>query len=206
MVEGVLPAVQGALSLPQPIRDAWNLTGSILVNVAAGAVVFVFFWLVARLVRNMVSRALARRSMHGEATLLATRAVYVAVISMGGFMFVTITLGSALVGVTGVLVAAVVTSLGLQDLVKNYISGFYVLMEKNVRVGDLVESGGYRGIVTEIRMRVTYLRGEHGDMIVVPNGELFNKTLVVSEAPTGWGSRVEGAEHDPDHGVEVVAQ
>jgi small-conductance mechanosensitive channel len=204
MVKGVLPAVQGALSLPAPIVDAWNMTGSIVFNVAAGAVVFVFFWLLARLVRNMVSRALARRSMHGEATLLATRAVYVAVISMGGFMFVTITLGSALVGVTGVLVAAVVTSLGLQDLVKNYISGFYVLMEKNVRVGDLVESGGYRGIVTEIRMRVTYLRGEHGDMIVVPNGELFNRTLVVSAAPAGWGSGTESPQHDPDESVEVV--
>jgi small-conductance mechanosensitive channel len=191
--------------MPQPIVDAWNVTRSSIVNLVAGAAVFLLFWLLARFIRNLVSRALARRSMHGEATLLATRAVYVGVIGMGGFMFVTITLGSALVGVTGVLIAAVVTSLGLQDLVKNYISGFYVLMEKNVRVGDLVESGGYRGVVTEIRMRVTYLRGAHGDMIVVPNGELFNKTLVVSEVPPGWGSGTEGAEHDPDEGVEVVA-
>jgi len=190
--------------MPQPIQQAWDVTGSVVTNLVAGAAVFVLFWLLARFVRNLVSRALARRSMHGEATLLATRAVYVCVISMGGFMFVTITLGSALVGVTGVLVAAVVTSLGLQDLVKNYISGFYVLMEKNVRVGDLVESGGYRGVVTEIRMRVTYLRGAHGDMIVVPNGELFGKTLVVSAAPPGWGSDLEGAEHHPDQGVEVV--
>jgi small-conductance mechanosensitive channel len=165
----------------------------------------VLFWLLARLVRNMVNRALARRSMHGDAALLASRAVYVGVVAMGAFMFVTISLGSALVGVTGVLIAAVVTSLGLQDLVKNYISGFYVLMEKNVRVGDLVESGGYRGVVTEIRMRVTYLRGAHGDVIVVPNGELFNKTLVVSEAPPDWGSGTEGPQHDPDQGVEVVA-
>lgn len=165
------------------------------------------FWLLARFIRNVVGRALARRSLHGEMALLASRAVYVGVIAMGAFMFVTISLGSALVGVTGVLLAAVVTSLGLQDLVKNYISGFYVLMEKNVRVGDLVESGGYRGVVTEIRMRVTYLRGEHGDMIVVPNGELFNKTLVVSQAPPDWGSSsgLEGAQHDPDQGVEVAA-
>jgi small conductance mechanosensitive channel len=177
----------------------------VLGGIVAGAVVFAVFWLLARFIKNLVSRALARRSMHGEAVLLATRAVYVGVLAVGAFMFVTIALGSALVGVTGVLIAAVVTSLGLQDLVKNYISGFYVLMEKNVRVGDLVESGGYRGVVTEIRMRVTYLRGAHGDMIVVPNGELFNKTLVVSEVPPGWGSGLEGAEHDPDQSVEVVA-
>jgi small-conductance mechanosensitive channel len=192
--------------MPPPIVDAWNKTSATIFNLVAGAAVLLLFWLLARFIRNLVSRALARRSMHGEATLLVTRAVYVGVIGMGGFMFVTIALGSALVGVTGVLIAAVVTSLGLQDLVKNYISGFYVLMEKNVRVGDLVESGGYRGVVTEIRMRVTYLRGAHGDMIVVPNGELFNKTLVVSEVPPGWGSGTEGAEHDPDEGVEVVAR
>jgi small conductance mechanosensitive channel len=177
----------------------------VLGGIVAGAIVFAVFWLLARFIKNLVSRALARRSMHGEAVLLATRAVYVGVLAVGAFMFVTIALGSALVGVTGVLIAAVVTSLGLQDLVKNYISGFYVLMEKNVRVGDLVESGGYRGMVTEIRMRVTYLRGAHGDMIVVPNGELFNKTLVVSEVPPDWGSGLESAEHDPDQSVEVVA-
>ena len=177
--------IQAALQWPQwlqtTVTPAWTQTQNAIGGIVAGAVVFVVFG------------------------LLASRAVYVGIIAMGGFMFVTISLGSALVGVTGVLIAAVVTSLGLQDLVKNYISGFYVLMEKNVRVGDLVESGGYRGVVTEIRMRVTYLRGAHGDMIVVPNGELFNKTLVVSEAPPDWGSGTEGAEHDPDQGVEVVA-
>lgn len=154
--------------------------------------------------RNLVTRALARRSLRNDAALLTTRAVYVGVLSMGGFMFVALALGNGLVGVTGVLLAAVVTSLGLQDLVKNYVSGFYVLMEKNVRVGDLVESGGYRGLVTDIRMRVTYLRGPRGEMIVVPNGELFNKTLVISQAPPDWGSAPEGAQHDPDQGVEVV--
>ena len=98
-----------------------------------------------------------------------------------------------------------VGSSSLQDLVKNYVSGFYVLMEKNVRVGDLVESGGYRGLVTDIRMRVTYLRGARGEMIVVPNGELFNRTLVVSAAPPNWVSGPERAHDDPDQGVEVVA-
>jgi small conductance mechanosensitive channel len=176
-----------------------------LLNVAAGVVVFLAFWLLARLVRNLVSRTLARRSMRSDAALLAARAVYVGVIAVGALMFVALSLGSGLVGVTGVLLAAAVTSLGLQDLVKNYISGFYVLMEKNVRVGDLVESGGYRGVVTDVRMRVTYLRGAHGEMIVVPNSELFNKTLVVSAAPPDWGSELEGAEHHPDKGVEVVA-
>ncbi len=193
-----------ALHLPS-LAQAWDQARQTIWNLVLGVAVFVLFWLFARFVRNLVSRALARRSVRSDASLLATRAVYVGVVSMGAFTFVTIALGNGIVGVTGVLLAAMVTSLGLQDLVKNYVSGFYVLMEKNVRVGDLVESGGYRGVVTEVRMRVTYLRGAGGEMIVVPNGELFGKTLAVSQAPPDWGSGAEGAQHDPDEGVEVVA-
>ena len=162
--------------------------------------------MLARIVRNLVSRMLARRAIRSDAGLLLTRALWVGVLTIGALMAIAVAFGNELLGVGGVLIAAVMTSLGLQDLVKNYISGFYVLMEKNVRVGDLVETGGYRGVVTDVRMRVTYLQGAHGEMIVVPNSELFTKTLVVSQAPPDWGSGTEGAEHDANKGVEVVAR
>ncbi len=176
-------------------------------RLAAAVVVLLVFLLVARITRNLIVRMLARRSIRSDAALLFSRAIWVGVIAVGSVMSLAIALGSQLLGVTGVLVAAVMTSLGLQDLVKNYVSGFYVLMEKNIRVGDLVDSGGYRGIVTDVRMRVTYLRGAHGEMIVVPNSELFTRTLVVSQAPPDWGSASgpEGVENDPHQSVEVVA-
>jgi small-conductance mechanosensitive channel len=86
------------------------------------------------------------------------------------------------------------------------VSGFYVLLERNIRVGDVVETQGYKGTVTDVRMRVTYLRGEDGELIVIPNAELFAKVAVVSspegtppasERPAGEAS-VEGAQHDSD--------
>jgi small-conductance mechanosensitive channel len=185
-------AIQGA-------RDfAASTFGQPVVNIGEGLVAFVLIWLLARLARNVVGRELSRHGVRTDAVLLATRAIYFGLIAFAVFQFITIALGQALVSLTGFLIAAVLTSLGLQDLFKNYVSGFYVLMEKNVRVGDLVETGGYRGIVTDVRMRVTYLRGAAGEMIVVPNSELFTKTLTVSAAPPGWGSGTEGAQHDPD--------
>lgn len=174
-------------------------------NVVAGIVWLVLFLLLARFVRNLLSRTLVRRHVHSDSLLIATRAIYIGVIAIGAMLFVGAVLGNNAVGVAGVLLAALLTSLGLQDLIKSYVSGFYVLMEKNVRVGDLVESGGYRGVVTEIRMRVTYLTGAHGEMVVVPNSELFTRTLVISRVPPGWGSAAEGAQDDADQGVEVVA-
>ena len=188
------------------VQLAWQQTQGVVFRLIAGAIVFLVFALVARVGRRGIGAVLARRSVRSDAALLVTRAVYLGVIGLGIMMFVAVALGEVSVGVVGVLLAAAVASLGLQDLVKSYVSGFYVLMEKNVRVGDLVENGGYVGVVTDVQMRVTHMRGAHGEMIVVPNSELFTKTLMVSEAPPNWGSGAEGAEHDSGQGVEVVAR
>jgi len=188
------------------VQDAWHVISGVVYQLIAAGAVFLVFLAAARVLRRVIGAVLARRSVRSDAALLATRAVYLGVIGLGLMMFAAIALGSVSVGVVGVLIAAAVTSLGLQDLIKSYVSGFYVLMEKNVRVGDLVENGGYIGVVTDVQMRVTHMRGAHGEMIVVPNSELFTKTLMVSEAPPNWGSGAESAEHDSDQGIEVVAQ
>ena len=189
------------------VQDAWHqIMSAVLNRLVPATAVFLLFLLLARILRRVIGALLARRSVRSDAALLATRAVYLGMIGLGLMMFAAIALGEFSVGVVGVLIAAALTSLGLQDLVKSYVSGFYVLMEKNVRVGDLVENGGYIGVVTDVQMRVTHMRGAHGEMIVVPNSELFTKTLMVSEAPPNWGSGAESAEHDPDQGIEVVAR
>jgi len=188
------------------VQHAWQQTQGVAFRLIAGAIVFLVFFLLARVVRRVIGVFMARRSVRSDAALLVNRAVYLGVIGLGIMMFVAVALQDVSVAVVGVVLAAAVTSFGLQDLVKSYVSGFIVLMEKNVRVGDLVENGGYTGVVTDVQMRVTHMRGAHGEMIVVPNSELFTKTLMVSEAPPNWGSSAEGAQYDPGQGVEVVAR
>ena len=188
------------------VQYAWHQTQGVAVSLISGAIVFLVFFLVARVVRRLIGVFMARRSVRSDAALLVTRAVYLGVIALGVMMFVAVALREVSVAVVGVILAAAVTSFGLQDLVKSYVAGFIVLMEKNVRVGDLVENGGYTGVVTEVQMRVTHMRGANGEMIVVPNSELFTKTLMVSEAPPNWGSGAEGAQHDSGQGVEVAAR
>lgn len=177
-------------------------------NLARGLLVFVLVLMAARFLRGLATKAMERRDIRPDAVLLVSRTLYAAVIGLGAFLFLSQAIGNALVGVSGFLVAAISTGLGLQDLFKNYVSGFYVLMEHNFRVGDYVEVGGYRGVITEVRMRVTYLQSPNGGVIVVPNSELFNKTVAVSPGPpegeSPVRSGVESAEDDPDEGVEVV--
>ena len=184
----------------------WQSSVKFGMQIIGGLFAFLVIWLLARVLRDLAIRAMARRSIRTDAALIASRAIYGVLIALGAFVFLSAVLGNATVALTGFLVAAFTTSLGLQDLFKNYVSGFYVLIEKNVRVGDLVETGGYRGVVTDIRMRVTFLNGDHGETIVVPNSELFTKTLVVSPPPPNWGaSRPKSTEHDADESVEIIS-
>jgi moderate conductance mechanosensitive channel len=59
---------------------------------------------------------------------------------------------------------------GAQSLVKDLISGFFILLENSVRVGDVVEIAGVSGVVEEIELRTIKLRDLSGNLHVVPNG------------------------------------
>jgi len=80
----------------------------------------------------------------------------------------------------GILLATIIASFGVQDLLKDYVSGYYVLLERHIRVGDRITLEGVgAGTVTDVRLRVTLLKTDSGDLVVVPNSELFNKAVTV---------------------------
>ena len=61
---------------------------------------------------------------------------------------------------------------GAQSLVKDLISGFFILWEDSVRVGDVVEVAGVSGLVEEVELRTIKLRDLSGNLHVVPNGAI----------------------------------
>ena len=61
---------------------------------------------------------------------------------------------------------------GAQSLVKDVISGFFILLEDSVRVGDVVEIAGVSGLVEEVKLRTIVLRDESGSIHVIPNGNI----------------------------------
>jgi len=59
---------------------------------------------------------------------------------------------------------------GAQSLVKDLISGFFILWENSVRIGDVVEVAGVTGLVEEVELRTIKLRDLSGNLHVIPNG------------------------------------
>jgi small-conductance mechanosensitive channel len=96
---------------------------------------------------------------------------------------VFIDIGPILAG-AGILGLAV--SFGAQSLVKDIIAGFFILLENQFAIGDVIEVAGRSGVVEKMTLRVVVLRDGEGVMHVVPNGEI----KVVSNKTRGWSRAI----------------
>ena len=147
--------------------------------IAAGLVVFLAFIVASRLVARFAGDQLRKRQVRGDMIVLGRRAVTAAVIVLGLFAALGFAVQSANVTLFGLLLATVVAALGVQELLQDYVSGYYILLERHIRVGDRIVLDGHTGDVVEVKLRVTLVRTEGGDLLVVPNSELFTKPVLV---------------------------
>jgi small conductance mechanosensitive channel len=69
-------------------------------------------------------------------------------------------------------VAGIAIGFGAQSLIKDYFNGMFLLLDDQVRVGDVVEVGGKGGLVEEVTLRYVRLRDMDGHVHYVPNGEI----------------------------------
>jgi small conductance mechanosensitive channel len=76
---------------------------------------------------------------------------------------------------TGAGIAGLAIGFGAQTLVRDVISGFFLILEDQIRVGDVAVVNGQGGLVEEVNLRTIVLRDEQGAVHIFPNGEV--KTL-----------------------------
>ncbi len=67
---------------------------------------------------------------------------------------------------------------GLQNVVNNLVSGFILIFERSIQIGDVIQLADLQGRVTQIGLRASRLRTFNGSEVVVPNGELISNRLV----------------------------
>jgi small-conductance mechanosensitive channel len=106
--------------------------------------------------------------------------------------------------IAGVGVVGIAIGFGAQSLVKDIISGLFILLENQYRKGDVVKIADATGLVEDINLRRTILRDTDGVVHSVPNGEI----KVASNLTKGW-SRVNlnvGVDYgtDLDKAIEVI--
>jgi small conductance mechanosensitive channel len=175
-----------------------RVDGEMAARVGARIVgIWVLAWLAYRVVRLAARRIEAavddgddsvttlreRRGKTISQLLRSVGRVVITVIALLLTFNLFIDIGPILAG-AGILGLAV--SFGAQSLVKDVISGFFILFENQFAIGDVIEAAGKSGVVEKMTLRVVVLRDLEGAMHVIPNGEI----KVVSNKTRGWARAV----------------
>ena len=140
---------------------------------SCGLVLVLSLWVSATIEQRLLARTVSDLSMRKVAANLLR-----AVLLLVGLLFalsavgVDLTALSVLGGAFGVGLG-----LGLQKLAANYVSGFVVLVERSVRIGDYIKVDGLEGRVTDIKTRYTLLRDPSGRESIIPNEMLLTQRV-----------------------------
>ena len=135
--------------------------------------------LIARGVRGVTMRALARNRAQANVTVLVGNLAQLTVIAIGALLILAIyTQGAFTWILTSFSVVGIVIGLSAQDILKNFFAGIWVLVERPFRIGDTIEVTGYTGTVEEISFRTTQLRTDDGREVIVPNGTFMTSAVV----------------------------
>jgi small conductance mechanosensitive channel len=128
-------------------------------------------------VLNWTTRAMRRARVDTSTTILVKRAI------SAGFFTVTLLFVLGILGFnsTGLLTLAgavgLAFSLAIQDILKNFFSGVYLLLERPFRVGDTIRVKDQQGVVENIGVRTTELRSPDNVQILVPNAVVFAEVV-----------------------------
>ena len=134
---------------------------------------------IARGIRGTAVRALGRRRAHPNVVVLLGNLSQLLVMVLGALVVLAIyTQGAFGWILTSVSVLGLVVGLSLQDILKNFFSGIYILVERPFRIGDTVQVGEHTGVVQEISFRTMQLRTDDGREVVVPNAVLMTDSVV----------------------------
>jgi len=165
---------------PPPLAVVPGLTDTNLEYIVVAVIVFLVFLIGSRVVSTVVVAALKRRNIRSDMVQVGGRVVAFFLLGVGLSFAIGFAFQSQNLTLAGILLATIIASFGVQDLLKDYVSGYYVLLERHIRVGDRITLEGVgSGTVTDVRLRVTLLKTDSGDLVVVPNSELFNKAVTV---------------------------
>ncbi len=163
------------------LSAAWTIgTVTLSLGRLLGFIVAVWIAITASRITQVLLRddVLPRFALpRGVPNAISTIANYVMVL-------IGLMLGASILGIGLSNLALIVSALGvgigfgLQNVVNNLVSGFILIFERSVQVGDTIQLTDVSGKVTQIGLRASVLRTFNGSEVIIPNGELVSNRLI----------------------------
>ncbi len=164
--------------------DSW-LDGAVALipNIIIAVVLFTFFYVIAIIVKKITLSSLKRQGRTDLGEIL------------GGFFKMLIIIMGALLALTSVVpslnLGDLVASLGIgsvaigfafKDILQNWLAGLLILLRQPFEIGDQIVVNGFEGTVKHIETRATLIKTYDGEMVVIPNSEIYTNAVLVKTA------------------------
>lgn len=170
--------------------------GKLLVTIMHVAVIVVLAAIATRLLQRgirLLHEHLTRHLDHAEHVKRAEtlgrvfRYIVTVVISLVAGMLILAEIGISIAPILGAAgVVGLAVGFGAQSLIKDYFTGFFILLEDQIRQGDVIDAGGKSGLVEAVTLRAVRLRDYDGTVHYVPN----NLITTVSNMSRGFAQAV----------------
>ncbi len=151
----------------------------LLPNILLAAVVLVIGFYIAKIVKKVAVKLIAKVSHN--TTLNSLFGSVIQIFCVGVTLFTVLSILQLDKAVTSILAGAGIIGLALafafQDIAANFISGVFISFRRPLHIGDIVKVKDYMGKVEEINLRDTILRTFQGQMVIIPNKDVFQNPI-----------------------------
>jgi small conductance mechanosensitive channel len=204
--------VRDSLTLVYDKIDSWfeNFI-AMLPNLVVAVIVIVLFYILAKFLRRLTEKLLAKRVSQKSVRSLITKLVALVAIISGIFIALSILdLDKALETIiAGAGVSGLVIGLAMQGTLSNSVSGIHLSFRKLVRIGDWIQTNGFEGEVVAIDLDKFILREADNNTVIIPNKMILENPMKNFGLTSTMRVMINcgvGYESDLDHVKQVAKQ
>lgn len=150
----------------------------------AGLIVALIFWAFSRLARRIFMAGTRKTGLDNRLRILFARLIAGSVLALGFLTALTVIVPSFDFGslIAGLGFTTFVVGFATKDIINNFLSGVLILWSRPFNLGDYLFIGSHQGVVENIGVRVTSLRKDDGEIVFIPNGDMYSQAITIRGA------------------------
>jgi small-conductance mechanosensitive channel len=133
---------------------------------------------IARTARNLTMRGLETNRIDINMRTLIGRVFYILILALAAFWIFSIWNIPIGLPIATLGIVTVTLTVAIQDILKDLVAGFYILIERPFFIGNLITTATYTGRVQDVQLRATKLRLVSGEEVTIPNSLVFGGVVV----------------------------
>ncbi|HRH45730.1 MAG TPA: mechanosensitive ion channel family protein [Pyrinomonadaceae bacterium] len=152
--------------------------------IVAGLFVLVMFWLLSKIAKHFFLSISSRTKLDHRLQILFSRLIVVILYIFGLLAAFTVVIPTFHFGdlIAGLGFTSFVIGFATKDILNNLLSGILILWQQPFRIGDYIFVGNNQGKVENIGIRATQLRKDDGELVLIPNGDMYSSSITIRGA------------------------